>query len=96
MNEAACLELPEYVSHKRVWALKIKSFEHEADVTAVRINFEDARYAPMVLPMDWYARVKQGDDTGYWVRYADGFESWSPTKAFEDGYALVRDGGSKE
>lgn len=26
---------------------------------------------------------------GYYVRYEDGFESWSPAKAFEEGYTKV-------
>ena len=26
---------------------------------------------------------------GYYVRYADGFESWSPAAAFEEGYSRV-------
>lgn len=25
-------------------------------------------------------------DAGYYVRYEDGYESWSPAKAFEEGY----------
>ena len=28
---------------------------------------------------------------GYYVRYADGYESWSPADAFEGGYTLVAD-----
>jgi len=28
------------------------------------------------------------DEQGYLVVYADGYESWSPKKAFEDGYSL--------
>lgn len=26
---------------------------------------------------------------GYYVLYDDGYESWSPAKAFEDGYSLM-------
>ena len=26
---------------------------------------------------------------GYYLRYEDGYESWSPAKAFEDGYSLI-------
>ena len=28
---------------------------------------------------------------GYYVRYPDGYESWSPAEAFEEGYTLVDD-----
>lgn len=29
---------------------------------------------------------------GYFVRYSDGYESWSPAKAFEEGYARLGGG----
>lgn len=29
-------------------------------------------------------------DMGYYVRYVDGYESWSPSEAFEAGYSLIR------
>jgi len=32
---------------------------------------------------------KHVSEAGYVVRYADGYESWSPAKAFEDGYKLL-------
>ena len=28
---------------------------------------------------------------GYYIRYPDGYESWSPAEAFESGYTLVED-----
>lgn len=28
-------------------------------------------------------------DGGYYVEYEDGYVSWSPTKAFEEGYSVV-------
>ena len=28
---------------------------------------------------------------GYYVRYPDGYESWSPAEAFEEGYTLVEE-----
>ena len=41
----------------------------------------------------WWNRCKATDpgaaDVGYFVRYSDGYESWSPTKVFEDGYTLI-------
>lgn len=30
---------------------------------------------------------------GYFVEYADGYVSWSPAKAFEEGYQLLRENG---
>lgn len=94
MNEAASTPLPEYVSHKRVWALKIAEIipimsdpdEGEPKMLMVRLLFEDKRFASKDLGMDYALRIKAGADQGYYVKYADGFESWSPTKAFEEGY----------
>jgi hypothetical protein len=31
---------------------------------------------------------------GYFVRYADGYTSWSPAKSFEDGYTELKDENS--
>lgn len=31
---------------------------------------------------------------GYFVQYSDGFESWSPQDAFEEGYTRINDNGS--
>jgi hypothetical protein len=33
---------------------------------------------------------------GYYVRYQDGYESWSPAKAFEEGYVEVRHASHEE
>jgi hypothetical protein len=30
--------------------------------------------------------IHRGDDLGYFVVYEDGYQSWSPTEAFEKGY----------
>lgn len=87
-------ELPKYRSHKIVSAVKI------ADVSTrdglVAITPADGGLSPF-LPCDqWRERVPPAvldgmidADLGYFVRYADGFESWSPSKAFEEGYARV-------
>lgn len=104
MTEATAARLlPKYVSHKEVWALKIAEIfplyfplycEGAADPgpehqVGVRLRFADDSYAPIDLELSYAQRIKQGDDLGYYVRYADGYESWSPTKAFEEGYTRV-------
>lgn len=82
--------LPKYLSHKEVWALKIARIEQLLDAAGVRLFFQDESYAPIDLDHAYQRRVKRGDDPGYYVRYADGYESWSPTDAFETGYTLVK------
>ena len=34
---------------------------------------------------------KEENEEGYYVLYNDGYESWSPKKAFEEGYNLIPD-----
>lgn len=83
-------EMPRYVSHKTVWALKIKAIEIHEDKSAT-IAPADAGYAVLKTKPNWAERWKGSeDDKGYYVQYADGFASWSPTKAFEEGYTRER------
>lgn len=91
----AQIEMPRYQCHKQVWALKI------ADVTEAgrrapngelveivkQITFTDARYAPIKVDGKWYDKHRP-EPGGYYVVYADGYSSYSPAKAFEDGYTL--------
>ena len=84
-------ELPKYKSHKTVWALKLKDVRngwlYPADGQAFDKFQPDhptwhARFAPK-------ADAKGDIDCGYYVKYADGYESWSPTEAFEEGYDAI-------
>lgn len=87
-------ELPKYQSHKKVWALKIKSIvkdgegeDRETDGSAMITPFEDY-YAP--FKVDWQYMSKHKPEVGgYFVVYEDGYRSFSPAKAFEDGYTLI-------
>ena len=77
-----------YRCHKTVHAAKITGVEpvnHETDT--VGILTDAGRYE---LPAKFADKVKiEGEDFGYLVRYADGYHSWSPSKAFEEGYTIV-------
>jgi hypothetical protein len=85
-------DLPRYRSHKIVGALKLSDIELNNDNGVVRLTPEDKRFAPFNALPSWYARFTGGDaDTGYFVRYDDGFASWSPTEAFEGGYTPIED-----
>lgn len=82
----ASTEMPRYKSHKTVWALKIAAIEILQDGRA-KIAPKDQGYAAFETTLP-YKPVFKGDenDLGYYVQYADGYVSWSPSKAFEDGY----------
>ena len=84
-------EMPKYRSHKEVWALKIKAIDidHNAGDNAGAIIIpEDEGYGPFYVPSTYVAKhdPKVG---GYYVRYEDGYDSWSPAEAFENGYTRI-------
>lgn len=39
-----------------------------------------------------WVHEKRAKSGGYYVIYDDGYESFSPAKAFEDGYTVIEDG----
>ena len=88
MNDIA--NMPKYRCHKEVHALKIVSVTE----TSVGIEiFFDGDYDSMTLMGDYGRfrfRNKDSDfDLGYLVVYADGYQSWSPSDVFEEGYTLI-------
>jgi hypothetical protein len=79
-------QLPRYRCHKEVWALKIAAIEILKDKSAT-IAPVDKGYAPIATVAGWADRFKgTEEDPGYYVVYIDGYTSWSPSKAFEEGY----------
>lgn len=88
MADAA--EMPRYRCHKEVWALQIAKavLIGYPELKEIRLEFIDKGYAPMNLPIAMTANYTPtvGD---YLVVYQDGYKSFSPKKAFEEGYALI-------
>lgn len=83
-------EFPKYKCHKEVWALKIKSIRvtdtlRESDAY---LEFEEEGFAPIHVTAGWMFKHKPTVG-GYYVVYEDGYKSWSPAEAFEDGYTLI-------
>ncbi len=79
------MEMPKYVCHKEVWALKIEA-----------IIFVQGRI--FLQPVGAYDRIEISKDFdrkhnpssgGYYVVYADGYKSYSPAHAFESGYTRM-------
>jgi hypothetical protein len=92
-RENAALELPRYKCHKEVRALKIKEIHpgnicERAAEPGCSLVFEDERYAPRFMPETWVGS-RTAKEGGYLVVYQDGYESYSPAKAFEEGYTLI-------
>lgn len=89
-------ELPLYRSHKQVRALKIKAILNpnegipDEDNGERLLTFSDPGYeACAFLVSGEYVKKHKPQVGGYYVRYADGYESWSPAAAFEEGYTLI-------
>lgn len=89
MNVYDPTKIPLYLGHKKVRALKIKSVtDAGTDTTTdenpiVVIEFEDSSFPPDRVNL----RGKPTPAAGwYLVFYEDVYTSFSPTKAFEEGY----------
>lgn len=88
-DTGASREMPRYQSHKKVWALKIAAIEIMEDGRA-KIAPKDDGYAPFETRLPYLPMFKgSDDDLGYYVQYQDGYVSWSPSKAFEEGYTRL-------
>ena len=93
-------EMPRYRCHKEVHALKIESVEL-ATPTIQRLTeiLENSEVAPggylqfdgggvIAMSTEWI-RKHQPKAGGYLVVYEDGYRSFSPAKAFEEGYTRL-------
>jgi hypothetical protein len=87
-------EMPNYQSHKKVWALKIKSIvrdgegeNRESDGSAM-ITPEEEVYASFKVDHEYMHKHKP-QVGGYFVQYKGGYKSFSPAKEFEEGYTLI-------
>lgn len=83
--ETAQREMPRYQSHKKVWALKIKTIER-IDSLNIRITPEEEDYAPFDASID---RRPQPEVGWYFVQYENGYHSFSPSPEFEEGYTRI-------
>lgn len=90
--------MQKFKSHKVVEAAKIAriSLRERGSDWDLWLIFEDTSY--VVVPRNWADRHAPRPEEleslvgGYLVRYLDGYTSWSPAEAFEEGYtSLVHD-----
>ena len=78
--------MPKYKCKKEVWALKIGDIVREEN--SYVIHPENSDYAPFAVSSDYV--IKHSPTIGgYYVIYKDGYESYSPAGAFEEGYDLI-------
>lgn len=76
-------EFPRYRCHKYVGALMIKAII--PNPRGHELHFDDLTFVPMQVDDAWFAKhnPKAG---GYLVQYDNGYLSYSPAEAFEQGY----------
>ena len=97
MESQTAREMPRYKCHKEVWALKIASIEfdwqaakaenRETDGTAMIWPTEEG-YAAFRVDAN-YVHKHKPTVGGYYVVYKDGYKSFSPAEAFEEGYTRI-------
>ncbi len=87
MTEGTDRKLPRYKCHKEVCALKIAGIQPVVGGAAI-ITPADEGYAPFNVDQEYVAKHKPQVD-GYYVVYDDGYKSYSPAKAFEEGYSRI-------
>jgi hypothetical protein len=84
------MNLPAYRSHKIVRAARIAAIEGEADGSAT-LSLDvpgEAVWPRVTVGSPWMAK-HDPEVGGYYVVYEDGYASYSPAKAFEDGYTPI-------
>ena len=90
--------MPQYRCHKNVWALKIVGIEPDAvraeregreTTGGVWVTVAEPGFADFELSAGFVAKSRP-QVGGYLVQYEDGYKSYSPAKAFEDGYTLIQ------
>lgn len=91
--------MQKYKSHKVVEAAKIIGFEVNVSDEGATLTFADQ--AGTHASNAWLDKNAPGWGThaaevdlvgGYFVQYADGYTSWSPAEAFEQGYVEIKEG----
>jgi hypothetical protein len=81
------MNYPKYLSHKEVSAAKIAAVDQGAD-GSITVHLEGGFDSVTISHHD--RKHKPAPEKGwYLVQYSDGYISFSPAAAFEEGYALA-------
>ena len=88
--EVAQSEMPKYVCHKTVHALKIEAVEANPDGTCYITSEATEGAGPARVEVSReYIDQHAPESGGYYVVYKDGYKSYSPADAFENGYTRI-------
>lgn len=87
-NDKSAVPLPLYQCHKKVRAAKISGITLlQSGSSLVRLTLDEI--GGYVDVTSAYVAKHEPKVGGYFVAYDDGYVSYSPAKAFEEGYARV-------
>ena len=92
LPEHSTATLPRWKCHKEVHAFKIREIKSTAvgdtksDGSAFLVSADDGGTIRVTAE---FMRKHRPQIGGYYVRYEDGYESFSPANAFEDGYTRI-------
>lgn len=79
------VQMHKYVCHKEEKILHVSGINCNGEMT---LFFDDSS---VIVDADYINRHNPAPN-GYYVVYKDGYKSWSPAKAFEEGYTLIEEG----
>ena len=84
------MTIPKYRSHKVVSAFKIGEVREESLGSGLEFTLVPKQHGigSGVVVSAAYVAKHDPQVGGYYVLYPDGYESWSPAEAFEQGYTL--------
>ena len=98
IEEESYGSVPLYQCHKKVRALEIQRIQNHTYFDDGG-SYQDGAWLTLLTPKGTvhgerkvsqsYIEKHRPETGGYWVLYEDGYESFSPAKAFEDGYTLI-------
>lgn len=89
MDQSVCSPLPRYKCHKEVGAIKISEVvPNSLPPGGSLLHVEGGQFCPIPVTEEWHAKHKP-EAGGYYVVYDDGYKSYSPAKAFEEGYTKI-------
>lgn len=90
-------EMPKYRCHKEVRALKIRKIvarpepvDPQTGLSMFDLIFEEPGFNSVPKDAAWITQHKAVEG-GYYVVYKDGYSSFSPAHAFDDGYTLLNE-----
>ncbi len=93
-------EMPRYVRHQHVWALKIKSVEfleaEDAKAFAI-LHFHEEGYAPIEISQDLFCQTKiKPKPDQYYVVHQGGHRGFMPADILENSYTLYTTAGNAD